>query len=223
MTLARMPVVDGITEGAMRGGSRALSTASRAASSMSRMSSAQGSWSNSIRLWKFARDVGVAEGVIDRVEPAIGQEVVVHDDAPLQILGDRAALFVGAIEGEGEARRCVQPLQLACDAKPGFVEMANLRLRHALADERVNLPQRLCLLSDPGDHAGRTDQRGVVARIKGGQGMRNPNAFQTCLRAMQSRHRTMPLLVRDFAPDVRRGPRTQLCARTWAHRRWCTT
>src|SRR5208283_4700748 len=50
----------------------------------------------------------------------------------------------------------MQPLQLACDAKPGLVEMANLRLRHALADESIDLPQLLRLLSDPGDDVGRT-------------------------------------------------------------------
>jgi hypothetical protein len=91
--------------------------------------------------------MGVAEGVIDRLEPAIRQEVVVHDDAPLQTLRDRAPLFPGAIEGEGEARRRVQPLQRACDAKPGFVEAANLRLGHALADALINLLQFLRLLS----------------------------------------------------------------------------
>ena len=67
---------------------------------------------------EFAQDMGVAEGVLDGVEPTIGQEVVVHDDASLQIFGDRAAFFVSAIEGEGQARRGVQPLQLAGDAKP---------------------------------------------------------------------------------------------------------
>ena len=114
--------------------------------------------------------MGVAEGVVDRIEPSIGQVVIVHDDAPLQILGDRAALFVGAIEGEGEARRRMQPLQLAGDAKPGFVEMADLRLGHALADECVDLPQLLRLLSDPADDAGRTDQRRaeqIAQRLRG--------------------------------------------------------
>ena len=85
--------------------------------------------------------MGVAEGVVDLPERAIRQEVVMHDDAALQILGDRAALFLGAIEGEGQARGRVQPLQLAGDAKAGFVEMANLRLGHARADPRVDLPQ----------------------------------------------------------------------------------
>ena len=108
---------------------------------------------------EFAQDVGVAEGVVDRIEPAIGQEVVVHDDAGWQILGDRAALFVDAIEGEGPARRRMQPLQLAGDAKARFVKMANLRLGHALADERADLLQLLRLLCDLGDDAGRTDQR----------------------------------------------------------------
>jgi hypothetical protein len=36
---------------------------------------------------EFAQDMGVAEGVVDRVEPAIRQEVVMHDHAPLQIRG----------------------------------------------------------------------------------------------------------------------------------------
>src|SRR5271165_6250352 len=99
------------------------------------------------------------KGVVDRIEPAIGQEVVVHDDAGWQIVGDRAALFVDALEGEGQARRRMQPLQLAGDAKARFVKMANLRLGHPLADELVDLLQLLRLLSDPGDDAGRTDQR----------------------------------------------------------------
>ncbi len=44
---------------------------------------------------------------------------------------------------------------------PGLFDprMADLRLGYALADERVDLPQLLRLLSDPGDDAGRTDQR----------------------------------------------------------------
>src|SRR5208337_2190827 len=71
----------------------------------------------------------------------------VHDDAPLQILGDRAALFVGAIESEGQARRRMQPLQLAGAAKPRFVKMSNLRLGYAFTDERVDLPQLLRLFS----------------------------------------------------------------------------
>ena len=93
-----------------------------------------------------------------------------HDDAPLQTLRDRAPLFPGAIEGEGEARRRVQPLQRACDAKPGFVEAANLRLGHALADALINLLQFLRLLSHPGDDAGRTDQRRadeIAQRLRG--------------------------------------------------------
>ena len=120
--------------------------------------------------FEFAQDMGVAEGVIDRVEPTIGQEVVVHDDASVQIFGDRAAFFVSAIKGEGQARSRVQPLQRACDAKSGFVEMANLRLGHARADECVDLPQRLRLLADPGDDAGRTDPwraEQIAQRLRG--------------------------------------------------------
>ena len=45
---------------------------------------------------EFAQDMGVAEGVVDRIEPAIRQEVVMHDHASVQILRDRAALFNGA-------------------------------------------------------------------------------------------------------------------------------
>ena len=108
---------------------------------------------------EFAQDMGVAEGVVDRVEPTIRQEVVMHDHAPLQILRDGAALFTDTIEGESQARRRVQPLQLAGNAKPRFVEMANLHFGHALADTRIDLPQVFCLLSHPGHDAGRADQR----------------------------------------------------------------
>jgi hypothetical protein len=86
---------------------------------------------------EFAQDMGVADGVIDRVEPAVRQEVVVHDDASVQIFRDRAAFFDGAIEGEGQARGRVQPLQFAGDAKPRFVEMANLRFGHPDADSET--------------------------------------------------------------------------------------
>src|ERR1700722_4442488 len=119
---------------------------------------------------EFAQDMSIAEGVIDFVEPTVRPEVVVHDDAPLQIIGDRAALFVGAIEGEGLARRGVQPLQLAGNPKPRLVEMADLRLGHARADEPVGLLQLLPLLGDPGDEAGRTDPRRaaqIAQRLRG--------------------------------------------------------
>src|SRR5260370_1374705 len=72
---------------------------------------------------------------------------------------DCAALFTGAIEGESQARRRVQPLQLAGNANPRFVEMAHLHFGHALADARIDLPQVLSLLSNPGHDAGRADQR----------------------------------------------------------------
>src|SRR5260370_33850301 len=64
----------------------------------------------------------------------------------------------------------MQQWQLADDATPRFVKMANLRLGHALADELVDLPQLLRLLSDPGDDAGRTDQRRaeeIAQRLRG--------------------------------------------------------
>src|SRR6266403_3777632 len=115
--------------------------------------------------------MGVAEGVVDRVEPTIRQEVVMHDHAPLQILRDRAALFTGAIEGEGQARRRVQPLQLAGNAKPRFVEMAHLHFGHAVADARIDLPQVFSLVSNPGHDAGRADQRRVE---KIAQSLRGP-------------------------------------------------
>ena len=85
--------------------------------------------------------------------------MVVHDDDSVHIYRDRDTFCVGAIEGEGQARGRVQPLQLAGDAKPRFVEMANPRLGNPDADERVDLPQRLRLLSHAGDDASRTDQR----------------------------------------------------------------
>src|SRR5665213_1287266 len=101
----------------------------------------------------------VAEGVIDRVHPAIRQEVIVHDDAPLQIGWDVATLFARAIEGESQARRGVQPMQFTGDAVTGLVEMTNLGLGDALADGLVDFAQGLRLLSHPSDDAGRTDQR----------------------------------------------------------------
>ena len=112
----------------------------------------------------------VAEGVIDRVHPAIRQEVVVDDDAPLQIRRDVAALFAGAIEGESPARRGVQPMQLAGDTVTGLVEAANRGLGDTLADSLVDLAQFARLPSHPGDEAGRTDQRRaeqIAQRLRG--------------------------------------------------------
>ncbi len=119
---------------------------------------------------KFAQDMGVTEGVIDLVHPAIRQEMVVHDDAPLQTLGDVAALIARAVESEGQARRRVQPMQLAGDPIAGFVEMANPGLGHALANGLVDSAQLSRLLAHPGDEAGRTDQRGaeqIAQRLRG--------------------------------------------------------
>ena len=111
----------------------------------------------------------VAEGVLDRVHPAIGQEVVMHDDAVPQIRGDVAALFARAIESEGQTRRRVQPVQLAGDPIARLIEAANLGLGHAFADGLVDFAQFARLLAHPGDDAGRTDQRRaeqIVQRLR---------------------------------------------------------
>ena len=149
--------------------SRALSNGDIRRRSVSRMSSAHGSLSNSIRTGVRARYGRCRR----RVRPHRADDKAGSGRArrrPLQILRDRAALFVGAIEGEGLARSRMQPLQLTGDAKSRLVEMANLRLGHALADGLVNLPQLLFLLGDPSDKAGRTDQRRVeeiAQRLRG--------------------------------------------------------
>jgi hypothetical protein len=105
----------------------------------------------------------VAEGVIDPVHPAIRREVIMHDDAPPQIPGDIAALFARAIEGKDQARRHMQPVQLASDPIARFVEMANRSLGHTLADGLVEGTQLSRLPAHPGDSAGRTDRRGAAA------------------------------------------------------------
>ena len=83
-----------------------------------------------------------------------------HDDAPMQIPGDVAALLARAIEGEEQVRCRVQPVQLAGDPIAGLVEMANRGLGHALADGLVDRTQLSRLLVHPSDDAGRTDRRG---------------------------------------------------------------
>src|SRR5208282_1164394 len=98
---------------------------------------------------KFAQDVAVAEGVEDREQAIVGRKMVVNGDAALQALGDRAALFPGAIERVTQARRGVQPLQLAGHAVTRFVEMANLRLGDALPDALVDRLQRFVLPAHP--------------------------------------------------------------------------
>jgi hypothetical protein len=54
----------------------------------------------------------------------------------------------------------VQPVQLAGDPIPRFVEMANCGFGHALADGLVDGAQLSRLLAHPGDDAGRADRRG---------------------------------------------------------------
>ena len=96
--------------------------------------------------------------------------MVVHDNASFQFLGDRASLFPGAIEGVGQARCRVQPLQLAGDAIAGLVEMANLRRGDALADALVDRLEFFILLAHPADDAGRTDRRRaeqIAQRLRG--------------------------------------------------------
>src|SRR5260370_35141417 len=93
-----------------------------------------------------------------------------YDHAPLQILRDRAALFTGAIEGEGQAWRRVQPLQLPGNAKPRFVEMADLHFGHALADARIDPAAGLLPCFEPrprcwpGRSAARRKDRSELAR-----------------------------------------------------------
>src|SRR5260370_5465361 len=86
----------------------------------------------------------------------------------------------------------MQPLQRAGDAKTGFVKMANLRLGHALADELVDLPQLLRLLSDPGDDAGRTDQRRAEEIV---QPLRGPILGDEFLDIEIDRRRLHPLAI----------------------------
>jgi len=46
---------------------------------------------------EFAPMMGVAQRVLDLGERAVRRESVMHDDAALQVQGDRAALFLGPI------------------------------------------------------------------------------------------------------------------------------
>jgi hypothetical protein len=82
--------------------------------------------------------------------------------------------------------------------------MANLRLGHPDADVLVDLPQRLRLLSHPGDDAGRTDQRRVeeIAERLG-----SPILRQKLLDIEIDRRRPHPLAIlgrRDHALGKRR-------------------
>ena len=101
--------------------------------------------------------MGVAEGVKNVFEGVVGAPVVVDHDAAFELGHGRAGL-ARAIEGESQARRGVQPTQLARDPIAGLVEMANRGLGHAPANGLVDGAQLLRLLSHPGDEAGRTNQ-----------------------------------------------------------------
>ena len=103
--------------------------------------------------------MGVAQGVLDLPERAIGHEAVMHDDAALQIQGDRAALFLGAVEGERLAGGRVQPVELARDPEAGFVEMADLRLGQTRADPRIHPLQVQRASAHPGRQTRRAQTR----------------------------------------------------------------
>ncbi len=85
---------------------------------------------------EFAQMMGVAQGVLDLPERAIGHEAVMHDDAALQIQGDRAALFLGAVEGERLAGGRAPPVELARDPDAGS-STADLRPANA-PDPRIH-------------------------------------------------------------------------------------
>ena len=45
---------------------------------------------------EFAHGMGVAQGMVDLAERAIGNEAVVHNDAALEVRGDRGPRFSSA-------------------------------------------------------------------------------------------------------------------------------
>ena len=83
-----------------------------------------------------------------------------HDDAPLQMPGDIAALFARPIEGKQQARCRMQPVQRACDAIARFVEMTNRGPSHTLANRLIDRGKLPRLPGHPGHDAGRTDRHG---------------------------------------------------------------
>ena len=87
--------------------------------------------------------MGVAKGVVDAGQSAIGLEVVVDDDAARQAFRHGAALIRHPVEGQGLGRNRMQPLPFSGDAKTGFVEMAHRRLRREGADVRRANPAAL--------------------------------------------------------------------------------
>ena len=102
--------------------------------------------------------MGVAEGVSDVREGVVGAEMVMHDDAALQPCGNIAARRSDPVEGMAPARRRMQPLQGACDAKAGFVEMPDLGPADARPDRLKDALQSLSLLAHPRHHARRADE-----------------------------------------------------------------
>ena len=100
---------------------------------------------------RLARFVHGEVGLAEHVAHGLGPGFFVELDQALEFAQD-----MGVAESVVDR---VQPLQLAGNAKPRFVEMANLHFGHALADTRIDLPQVFSLLSNPGHDAGRADQR----------------------------------------------------------------
>ena len=115
---------------------------------------------------QFPQMMGVAEGVADRLESGVGAEMVVHDNAALQLCGNVAAPFADPVERVGLARGRMQPLRLAGDAKAGLVEAADPGLSDARPDRAIDALQRFRLAPHPGRHAGRADERRAEQILK---------------------------------------------------------
>ena len=105
--------------------------------------------------------MGVAKGVIDICEVVVRTKMVMHGDAARQARGNVAARAADPIDRMALARGRVQPFELACDAKPGFVEMADLGPADAGPESAIDSFQSLRLFSHPGDDASRAGERSL--------------------------------------------------------------
>src|SRR5665213_1285924 len=111
--------------------------------------------------FQLTQMVCVAQRVRDILQGEIRLEVIMHDDAALQRLPKRAALFRYPVMRQRGCRGRMQPLGFATDAEPGFVQMPHRRLGHPVRDMRRDRRQLFGFLLAPCDDAGRTQAPGA--------------------------------------------------------------
>ena len=116
---------------------------------------------------EFAQVMGIAQRVLDALQGVIGFPVVVHRDAG-EVFRHVAAFGRDAVERQPHGRGNMQPLGLAADPEPGFVEVLHRRRRDARVEGGGEAREpRGAILAHGGDGRGRQLDAEQVAHQRG--------------------------------------------------------